>query len=99
MGKAVPQPASSSPLLACHLGLDSWLSAIPRGWGGGAECQTRRRCFESKKPPELLAAIEMRAFVGGDARCELLPEQWPSRASGDWAGSRPWPQSRPARPR
>lgn len=35
MGKAVSQPASSSPLLACHLGLDSWLSVIPRGGVGG----------------------------------------------------------------
>ena len=39
-GKAVSQPACSSPLLACHLGLDSWLSVIPQGRGAGERVES-----------------------------------------------------------
>lgn len=93
----------SPPCLPSGLGFLAECHSLRQGGGGRwrAKCQARGRgrCFESKKPPELLAAIETRAFVGGDARYELLPKQWPSRAWGDWAGSGPWPQTRPGRPR
>ena len=48
--------------------MDSWLSIIPSG------VPDTGKLFESKKPPELLAATEVRAVMGGDTRCELLKE-------------------------
>lgn len=92
MGKAISRPSCASSLIACHLGLDPWLSIIPSG------VPDTGILFESKKPPELLDATKVRAATGGDTRCELLKESGLLGPGAAGLGTGPGHRAGPAAP-